>query len=1678
VDGLPAADESARDNRSTRGTESCGVVESLLSLEIAQKVLGDVSLADEMEKIAYNTLPGAFSPDYSGHTYFQEDNQITRTKGNREYDNDHGDSTTYGAPSGFDCCFANVHMGWPKFVQNMWMATENNGLAIVAYGPNSVTARVADGKTAVFKQETDYPFKDTVQLTYQGDANVSFELKVRIPSWAVAPVVKVNGITQEGVAAGGYYTLTRTWQKGDVVEVNLPSEIKTVGGYNDSVSVVKGPLIFGLKIKEDWRIDNDNSTRELKVQPTEFSPTREVFAATPWNYGLVLNQANISDNFEIIYDDIIAEQPFAVEGAPITLRAIGQTIPNWTLAGNIVGAQPFGPTLPNTSLQAPIELIPYGSARIRISQFPKIGTPNEDGSIVKTTVNDSSIARDSLDRTKKYLEFDNIAVPKAVNYTLEINYTGTGTGKLKLNNKVDVSVAFDGSGKATVDNLKGRISDESFKFKDGQLNNLRFDIPTGVQITSIRVFPNDKEISAITIFNTLRNGDSFSISTNLNCQETPYEVMYGTNADNLTHTVRGFKSDTAIITGLDEQTDYYAKVKAMINGKIVESEVLSFPKKNSSNNGQLEPNPNAPNASFNDNFNGGSGYSENFWAKYGAAAKMNFDGAKYVFTADSRLKSVVKDSASNNWTDYVVSAKIAIKDSNPANNAGIMFRSSNIGDEPDAYNGYYVGIGKFSGQMGIMIGMADGSWHDIKKIPYSINVNQEYDLKIVVFNDQFAVYLDDEFIYKIKAGDIGDGSDQKIVPNFARGTVGLRSYNVSFTADDFVVRNIEQGDLKPFQPEIALPQELFSDDFDDAAYSANHWTEYDPNNAVSITTDGVYQFKTNTKQKAVVTTTDSALWVDFTAEADIVLSDSFINNAGIMFRASNIGNDPDAYNGYHVGIGDIAGDKGIMIGYADGGWHDIKKIPMAINLGQTYKLKVVVSGNKAGVYLDDIFISEFDTTLFTQGTVGLRSYRQAFTADDFRVRTSTQEELEDLGIGASEPERIEPATFTDDFTNGDNWLTSQGSSSIAAGELIVPSAGGTKVYLNNTDALLWNDYSYSADVTLTANGSNAGLMVRSSDEEGNSDSNSYYFGITPNNSYQIGHFDKAWHEITVGAADTGVSQTRNLEVRAYKNNLAFYIDGKKVYQMNNNSHDAGRVGVRTWHQAFKVDNVEVRPLTSGEKEELEAKPEFTGVKIAPIYDGFQVYFPEVGSAKSYKIKYGTEPENYTYEEVDIKLSGYAAGAITAGKSSVTGLDPDTTYYVVVIPMSGTTELSASEEIVITTGKENNIADQKAEMQIVLDSAKNSLGMDAASRARLNKAITYAESLTSENNQIEYELATQLLKVALDYEAKEYNVTFDTDGGTPVASQVTSQVLTVPETTKAGYIFKGWYNGAQLIEFPYTITEDITLKAAWDKQDEQPAIPVTSITLSGKDGVTSITTKGGALQMVVTVAPDSATNKAVTWSIVNGSSFAALSTEGVLTASANGTVTVKATSVSNKAVSDICEIIITGNPTSGEGESGGGGGSTPKPTPKPTPAPEGSTDTTGSLASPVMNIRISTTSGTASQNGTNIALSVQPYIEKGRTMAGLRDVANLLGIENRNVVWNGNDKTITITMNNRTVQLAVNQNYVIVNGEKIPLDVAPAVRNGRTVLPVAQIARILGIEIQFDINTKEVIFNKM
>jgi len=111
-------------------------------------------------------------------------------------------------------------------------------------------------------------------------------------------------------------------------------------------------------------------------------------------------------------------------------------------------------------------------------------------------------------------------------------------------------------------------------------------------------------------------------------------------------------------------------------------------------------------------------------------------------------------------------------------------------------------------------------------------------------------------------------------------------------------------------------------------------------------------------------------------------------------------------------------------------------------------------------------------------------------------------------------------------------------------------------------------------------------------------------------------------------------------------------------------------------------------------------------------------------------------------------------------------------------------------------------------------------------------------------------------------------------------------------------------------------------AGWDGVTST-VIPVDNIVVSGAGGSSTIGTDGGTLQLTATVSPPGATDKTVTWSIINGTGEATINSSGLVTAVANGTVTARATandgsgvygelviSISNQIV-PVTDIIVSG-----------------------------------------------------------------------------------------------------------------------------------------------------------------------
>ena len=191
-----AGTESLAGNSSTSGIELCSIVERMQSNEEAQMILGDPELGDQLEKLAFNALPGAITKDFHSHQYYTLPNQVQSAHGLHGYEQDHGNDLNPSPTSGYPCCRFNMHMGWPYYVKNMWAATVDSGLAIMAYGPSHLTAMVGNGANVTITESTNYPFEEQVRLTVNTGSPVAFPLKLRIPAWAQSPSVLVNETAQ------------------------------------------------------------------------------------------------------------------------------------------------------------------------------------------------------------------------------------------------------------------------------------------------------------------------------------------------------------------------------------------------------------------------------------------------------------------------------------------------------------------------------------------------------------------------------------------------------------------------------------------------------------------------------------------------------------------------------------------------------------------------------------------------------------------------------------------------------------------------------------------------------------------------------------------------------------------------------------------------------------------------------------------------------------------------------------------------------------------------------------------------------------------------------------------------------------------------------------------------------------------------------------------------------------------------------------------------------------------------------------------------------------------------------------------------------------------------------------------------------------------------------------------
>lgn len=368
VHGMFSGDEHLAGTAAARGTELCAVVEMMFSLGESVRVWGDRDHADRLERVAYNLLPAGMNADLTAHQYHQQANQVLVDVARREWTAAGDDCTIFGLEPNFGCCTANLHQGWPKLLQSMWLATDDGGIAAVVHGPSAVR-HATDSGSFCLTATTTYPFGDTIRYTVTEAPAGPVPLHLRVPAWCDAAEVRIAGEEHGAVVVDGFVVLRREWHAGDEVDLWLPAVPRVNQRPNGAVGIDLGPLVMAHCAGEIWeRLPGSRHFGDWEVRPR-----------SSWNLGLALGQGDGVVPSAGVRRCAPGARPFElrngpperrVEGAPVEVWLPGRQVDAWVLERNSAADPPASQeTGPTSHL---VQLVPYGSARIRVAEFPRV----------------------------------------------------------------------------------------------------------------------------------------------------------------------------------------------------------------------------------------------------------------------------------------------------------------------------------------------------------------------------------------------------------------------------------------------------------------------------------------------------------------------------------------------------------------------------------------------------------------------------------------------------------------------------------------------------------------------------------------------------------------------------------------------------------------------------------------------------------------------------------------------------------------------------------------------------------------------------------------------------------------------------------------------------------------------------------------------------------------------------------------------------------------------------------------------------------------------------------------------------------------------------------------------------------------------------------------------------------
>jgi len=237
----------------TAYAETCAAIGLVFWNHRMAQVDCDSRYADVMERALYNGVISGVSLD--GEKFFYVNPLASKGAHHRQ--------SWFGCA----CCPPNIARLLASLGRYIY-SVGSGGIAVHLYAQGAVTTTLADGTPLTLRQQTNYPWEGMVKLTVEPSSPTEFTLRLRIPGWCRNFTLTVNGqaieqwhehpahdLSRAGSPCHekGYACLTRVWQAGDVVELEMAMPIERIAAHPDitddsgRVALQRGPIVYCLE---------------------------------------------------------------------------------------------------------------------------------------------------------------------------------------------------------------------------------------------------------------------------------------------------------------------------------------------------------------------------------------------------------------------------------------------------------------------------------------------------------------------------------------------------------------------------------------------------------------------------------------------------------------------------------------------------------------------------------------------------------------------------------------------------------------------------------------------------------------------------------------------------------------------------------------------------------------------------------------------------------------------------------------------------------------------------------------------------------------------------------------------------------------------------------------------------------------------------------------------------------------------------------------------------------------------------------------------------------------------------------------------------------------------------------------------------------------------------------------